>query len=100
MPSRHAEIHPEAIAEARAANRWYRTRSISAADAYLAELDQAVVAIAENPDRWPWYVYGTRRYVFRRFPFYVVYRERSETIQIIAVAHTRRKPGYWKRRMN
>jgi plasmid stabilization system protein ParE len=99
MPSRHVDIHPEAIAEAQAANRWYRERSASAAEAYLAELDWAVAAIAENPEMWPRYVQGTRRYILHRFPFYVVYRETADRIEIIAVAHGRRKPGYWKDRI-
>lgn len=42
--------------------------------------------------------YGTRRVPLRRFPYFVVYREREEDIHIIAVAHTSRKPGYWRHR--
>ncbi|SPD74525.1 conserved hypothetical protein [uncultured Desulfobacterium sp.] len=99
MSLRHVYIHPEAIAEAQAANRWYRERSSSAADAYLAELDFAVEAIAKNPKMGSRYVHGTRRYIFHRFPFYLVYRETREKIEIIAVAHGRRRPGYWKNRM-
>jgi len=99
MSSRRVDIHPEAIAEAQAANRWYRERSPSAAAAYLAELDLAVAAIAENPEMWPRYVHGTRRYILHRFPFYLVYRETADRIEIIAVAHGRRKPGYWKDRV-
>ncbi|MBN2061842.1 MAG: type II toxin-antitoxin system RelE/ParE family toxin [Deltaproteobacteria bacterium] len=91
-------IHPDAVAEAQAAYRWYRERSVSAAGAYLAELDQAVEAIVENPKLWPQYVHGTRRYLFHRFPFYLVYRKIAKKIEIIAVAHGRRKPGYWKSR--
>ena len=99
MSSRRVGIHPEAIAEAQAASRWYRERSPSAAAAYLAELDLAVAAIAENPEIWPRYVHGTRRYILHRFPFYLVYRETADRIEIIAVAHGRRKPGYWKTRI-
>ena len=99
MSSRQVDIHPEAIAEAQAANRWYRERSASAAEAYLAELDLAVAAIAENPEMWPRYVHGTRRYIFHRFPFFLVYRETAASLEIIAVAHGRRKPGYWKNRI-
>jgi plasmid stabilization system protein ParE len=99
MPSRHVDIHPEAIAEAQAAQRWYRERSASAAEAYLAELDSAVEAIAENPEMWPRYVHGTRRFMLHRFPFYLVYRETAGRLEIIAVAHARRKPGYWKNRI-
>jgi plasmid stabilization system protein ParE len=99
MSSRYVDIHPEAIAEAQAATRWYRERSISAADAYLAELDWAVKSISENPEMWPRYAHGTQRYIFHRFPFYLVYRETAGKIEIIAVAHGRRRPGYWKSRM-
>jgi plasmid stabilization system protein ParE len=99
MPSRQVDIHPEAIAEAQAANRWYRDRSVSAAEAYLAEPDLAVEATAENPEMWPRYVHGTRRYSLHRFAFYLVYRETGGRIEIIAVAHGRRKPGHWKNRI-
>ena len=99
MPPRHVDFHPEAVAEAQAANRWYREKSPSAAHAYVAELDLAVAPIAENPEMWPPYVHGTRRYILHRFPFYLVYRETSGRIEIIPVAHGRRKPGYWKNRV-
>ena len=62
MPSLSVDIHPEAIAEAQAATQWYRERSLSAAAAYLAELDSAVAAIAENPEMWPRYAHSTPLY--------------------------------------
>jgi plasmid stabilization system protein ParE len=40
-----------------------------------------------------------RRVPFRDFPFFVIYRERDEFIEIIAVAHTGRRPSYWRSRM-
>ena len=42
--------------------------------------------------------YGARRILLQHFPYFVVYRERSEDIHVIAVAHTSRKPGYWRHR--
>jgi toxin ParE1/3/4 len=51
--------------------------------------------VAEGPKRWP-RIYGLfRRYLLHRFPFSAVYIERGDFIEIIAVAHHRRKPGYW-----
>lgn len=44
-------------------------------------------------------VSGTRRALLRKFPFLVVFRESRAIIEIIAVAHGRRKPGYWKSRV-
>ncbi|MBM4277995.1 MAG: type II toxin-antitoxin system RelE/ParE family toxin [Deltaproteobacteria bacterium] len=99
MSPRQIDVHPEAVAEARAAAQWYRERSALAADAFLAELDRAVERITENPEMYPRYVRGTRRYLLQRFPFYLVYREVSGKLELVAIAHGRRKPGYWKRRI-
>ena len=98
MPRYSVELHPDAVAEARAAAEWYRARSNSAVDAFLAELNHAIEQIEDAPDRWPGYILGTRRYLLRRFPFSVVYRRQGSRIQIVAVAHGRRRPGYWKAR--
>jgi len=47
------------------------------------------------PDRWrP--VNGTRRALLEGFPYAVVYREVSnDEIEIVAIAHLRRRPKYW-----
>lgn len=99
MSSRQVDIHPEAVAEARAAAQWYRVRSPSAAHAFLAELDRAIEKIAEDPGIWPRYVGGAQRFLLKRFPFSVVYRLVSDRIEVVAIAHGRRKPGYWKGRL-
>ena len=98
MPSIPVGFHPEAIAEAAAAVEWYQERSDATAAALLAELDRAIESIAEAPDRWPQYLHGTRRFLLRRFPFSVVYRRVADRVQVVAVAHGKRRPGYWKRR--
>jgi hypothetical protein len=36
-----------------------------------------------------------RRYLLQKFPFFIVYSIEPDHIRIIAVAHTKRKPGYW-----
>lgn len=89
-----AWVHPEAIAETRAARQWYESRSAEAA-AFMAELDVALERIEEAPRIWPPYLADTRRYLLRRFPFFVVFREAGDRVQIVAVAHARRQPGYW-----
>lgn len=98
MAALPVEFHPEAVAEAAAAAAWYRQRSEGAGAAFLAELDHAVSRAAQAPASWSPYIAGTRRYLFRRFPFALVYRELHGFIQIVAVAHGRRRPGYWKTR--
>jgi hypothetical protein len=49
------------------------------------------------PQRWAAGSYQTRKFLLRQFPFTLIYRERAlGDIQVVAVAHTSRKPGYWK----
>jgi plasmid stabilization system protein ParE len=99
MDPRPIELHPEAIAEARDAREWYAERNSAAADAFMAELDIAIDQICDSPDRWAPYLHGTRRYLLKRFPYLVVYRTGADKIQVIAVAHGKRKPGYWRDRI-
>ena len=95
MPTEPSWLHPEAIEEARAARAWYLARNVEAGDAFMAELDTAIARIEQAPNQWPPYLGGTRRYLFHRFPFFVVFRETASRIEIVAVAHARRRPGYW-----
>jgi toxin ParE1/3/4 len=66
---------------------------------FIAEVDQAIALIAASPDRWLRGLHGTRRFVLQRFPFAIVYRERETDIQVLAIAHGHRRPGYWKDRL-
>lgn len=95
MPSERAWVHPDAITEARAAREWYRARNAEVAEVFIAELDSAIERIEEAPRQWPPYLAKTRRYLLRRFPFFVVFREANNRVEILAVTHARRRPGYW-----
>jgi toxin ParE1/3/4 len=94
------DLHDEASAEYDAAFDWYLERSPDAAVRFDAEVDRALTQIGQAPERWAAGPYSTRRFLLRQFPFTLIYRERpSGVIQIVAVAHTSRKPGYWKHRL-
>src|SRR2546427_4507719 len=99
MSALKVALHEEAITEARAAREWYEVRSGAAAEAFMEELDRIVARIGEYPDGGAPYFEGTRRYLMQRFPFSVVYRKKRRAYEIVAVAHGRRKPGYWKNRV-
>jgi toxin ParE1/3/4 len=93
-----AEFHPEADEELASAQEWYRQRSEVAAQAFAIEIDKAVRMIIESPERWPVVRAGERRFVLTRFPYSILYRIRSDEVFITAVAHQKRRPGYWKDR--
>ena len=67
------DFHPEASLEADAAFDNYRERSPRAAESFYLELETALTAIQDSPERWAEYLHGTRRFMLRRFPFVVVY---------------------------
>jgi toxin ParE1/3/4 len=93
------DFHPEARLEADAAFEHYRERSTKAAERFYLELERASTAIQNAPESWAAYLRGTRRYLLKRFPFVVVYRATENRIEIIAVAHGHRRPGYWADRL-
>jgi plasmid stabilization system protein ParE len=75
-------------------------RSADAALRFDAAIERAITDIARYPNRWPLGSYGTRRFLVRGFRYLLIYRERgAEGIQILAVAHASRRPGYWKTRL-
>ena len=98
MSPTRIRLHPEAAADAEHAANWYAERSVSAAKGVLAELNLVLGRVVENPVRWPKYKLGARRYVFPRYPFSLVYRIMDDDIEVIAVAHHRRRQDYWTRR--
>ena len=89
-------LHPEAVAEATASYVWYLEKSERAASRFRSELRSTLRLIAEFPSAWPPYEEETCKCKGRAFPFLVIYREFADSVQVIAVAHTSRRPGYWK----
>lgn len=99
MANKRVEFHEASAEEYLAALDWYLERSGEAASRFAAELEQAVALISKAPQRWPASIHGTRRLLLRRFPFAVFYRELLSSIQVLAVAHTHRRPAYWRERL-
>ena len=93
------KYHPAARREIKAAHAWYLRKSVQAADGFLEELLPALDRVDERPRLYPPHLYGSLRAVLDRYPFSIVYREFLSEIQIIAVAHAKRRPGCWRERV-
>ena len=92
------EFHPAAWREVEDAQAWYEQRSILAASAFLREFSSAVQRIREAPSRYAVAETGTRRILLDRVPFSIHYRIDSDIVTVVAVAHQKRRPGYWSSR--
>jgi hypothetical protein len=100
MSNQVFEYHPQAIVEAYRAYHWYDERSENAAERFWQELRRARTIVTDEPIAWSSYLHGTRYFQLRRFPYALVYIERGERIIGIAVAHLKRRPGYWRKRLD
>jgi plasmid stabilization system protein ParE len=96
--SKPYRVHPEVWLEIEAGDDWYLERSVDASAGFIAAISDAFDTISLAPGRWPKYLYGTHRFVLHRFPFSIIYLD-DDVLSIVAVAHSKRKPGYWRARL-
>jgi plasmid stabilization system protein ParE len=89
---------PGADADYQEAFDWYFKRSPRAADGFEAAVEQALREIVEAPTRWPLLDERHRFHLLKTYPYYLVYRIDEEQVVVVAVAHGRRHPEYWKGR--
>jgi plasmid stabilization system protein ParE len=79
--------------------RWYARQSTQAARGFENEVNRALQLIAANPNGWPVFQAPDRFFRLRRYSYVLYYRIVDPTLVLVmAVAHTSRRPGYWRRR--
>jgi toxin ParE1/3/4 len=66
---------------------------------FQTEIERSIRTISEFPESWPLRGDGTRRFLAHRFPYLVIYTYENDQIWILAIAHSKRRPGYWRDRM-
>ena len=94
------EYHPLAYEELIDSAEYYEERAELLGESFLDEVERAVADVSESPERWPYFLLNSRRRLLDRFPYSVVYLVEAERIYILAVMHLRRRPGYWRKRLN
>ncbi len=88
----------QAESELRDAVVWYLARSALAASAFRAEVLHKIDALANDADQWPKNDDGIHARVLSRFPYTLHYDIDGTVVTVLAVAHHRRRPGYWRAR--
>lgn len=89
-------FHPAARREILRAFDWYRQEaSPRIAAGFLDDFEQVLALLKKHPEIGETGSSRTRRLVFQRYPYTVVYRLAGETLEIVAIAHHSRKPEYW-----
>lgn len=67
---------------------------------FADEFYHTIDRIVDNPEAWPSISKRTRRCIFHRFPFAVIYQIRDSLFLVVAVMHLHRHPDFWKGRAN
>jgi plasmid stabilization system protein ParE len=91
-------IESAALAEAAEACQWCAERSLQGADAFERAVEEAFEQILAAPLRWPIVWSQTHRYVMRQFPYVIAYLVEEKVVVVLAIAHAKRRPGYWAER--
>ena len=90
---------PSAAQELQEAADWFRQRDPQTADRFVAAVKKKLAEIAHSPHRWALEPDGMRLALLKKFKYSIVFRENKGHIEIIAYAHTSRRPGYWRKRL-
>lgn len=94
-------FHRLAAKEYVAARRWYERRQSDLDQRFTGAVDAALRRIAESPDSWTLYGGHYHWFKVKCFPYVIYYHILDPArVLVLAVAHGRRRPGYWKKRSN
>ena len=91
-------FHPDATAELEASADWYAERSPRAAREFCVAIDVALASVEADPERFVRLDDRHRSCGVRKFPFQIIFRYGDNRIHVVAVAHAKRRPGYWRNR--
>ena len=78
---------------------WYYKRSMGAAISFASAVDEAINMIINDPGRFPSTSGRCRYFALKRYPFRLVFRDEASRVVIVAVAHAKRRPYYWRSRI-
>jgi plasmid stabilization system protein ParE len=81
------------------ASVFYEAASIGLGSDFLDDLQRVVDDLREHPTLGYAVGHGLRRTLLRRFPFNLFYSIETDAILVVAIAHQRRRPDYWKDRI-
>jgi toxin ParE1/3/4 len=93
-----AEFHPQTEAEFAGHVDFYWERAPGLPAEYAAAVEEALTFIRTRPGAGAPVRGMLRSWRVRRFPYNIIYREEPERIYVLALAHHRRRPEYWRGR--
>jgi hypothetical protein len=92
-------FHPDADVEITEAAQYYEERLAGLGSDLLGEVERALDQILTNPEASQRIARRVRRKPLWRFPYNLIYAVYPDRIRIVACAHQKRRPFYWRKRL-
>jgi plasmid stabilization system protein ParE len=90
--------HLEARLEADEAAKFYQHKQPGLEQRFLDIMEDALRRIQRRPRLYPKIDDEIHKCKLPRFPYGVIYRVKSDAVEILAIMHLKREPRYWKQR--
>ena len=91
-------FHPEARIEFLESIVYYELQQAGLSRRFLEAVSEGVRRVQAHPKMYRLICQEWRQCRIPRFPFGIIYRVKNRRIEIIAVMHLHRRPGYWQNR--
>jgi toxin ParE1/3/4 len=92
-------FHEDAFAEMIEASKYYEERALGLGMSFLDSIEEAVDQVLANPEACQLVSDLVRQKLLKRFPYSVLYVIEPECLRVMAIAHQKRRPGYWRYRL-
>ncbi len=97
-------LDAEAEEELRAAADWYEAQKLGLGKDFLDAIDDALDRLRKSPGAASLVAsvpasWNVRRVLVHRFPYAIVFVELEREVRVLAAAHGKRRPGYWRDRL-
>ena len=92
-------IEPEAEADILSAYDWYEQQREGLGIDFALCVEAAISVIGERPKSFPRVRRNARRALIHRFPYLLLFVERTDVIVVVGVFHTSRDPKIWNLRL-
>jgi plasmid stabilization system protein ParE len=91
-------FHEAASFEMNEAAKYYEDRATGLGLVFLTQVEESIDQVLANPESCQCEHGEIRRKRLRRFPYSLFYAIETDRIRVLAVAHQKRRPGYWQER--
>ena len=92
------DLAPAARQELLEARSFYAAVTPALGERFARVIEQALRRIGSSPTLWPRVSTRLRRHVVSEFPYAILDRIEGEQVLVVAIAHQRRRFGYWQGR--